>query len=49
MPELDNLIRFYKTVLSGSGYLLSPSVRSLTEQTIKALEELKKLKGGNQC
>lgn len=43
--ELDSLIRFWKDALAQHRLLLGPSVVYLVEQTIKALQELKRVKG----
>jgi len=45
MTDLDFLIRFWKALLETSGFTMSPSVQQEIKQTIKYLEELKKLKG----
>lgn len=45
MTELDFLIRFWKAQLETSGFAMSPSVQHEVKQTIKYLEELRKLKG----
>ncbi|MBA7543138.1 hypothetical protein ES705_35465 [subsurface metagenome] len=44
MSEIDNLIRFWEAALSQGRLLMNPSTIVLVEQTIKALEELKKIK-----
>ncbi|GAI62227.1 unnamed protein product [marine sediment metagenome] len=45
MPtELDQLISYWKDTLAQHRLLMSPSVIYLVEQTIKRLEELKKIK-----
>lgn len=43
--ELDALIRFHQDALAQYRHFINPSAQYLEEQTIKALEELKKLKG----
>jgi hypothetical protein len=43
--ELDALIQFWQTIVTIQGYLISPSMQVIVTDTIKALEELKKLKG----
>lgn len=48
MAELDILIRFHKGILTSAGFLLSSSVKHIIDQTIEALEDLKKLRGGKQ-
>lgn len=45
MTDLDNLIRFWTQTLEIQGYLIAPAMTVLIKQTIKALEELKELKG----
>jgi len=44
MTELEGLIHYWKTLLTASRLVLSPETIYFAEQTIKALEELKKLK-----
>ena len=45
MPtQLDELIEYWKNKLFYDRHLMPPSVQFLTEQTIKHLQELKKLK-----
>ncbi len=42
--DLDSLIRFWKDSLATHRLLMNPSTIYLVEQTIKNLEELKRLK-----
>ena len=44
MSELDSLIQFWKDSLATHRLLMNPSTIYLVEQTIKRLEELKKIK-----
>jgi len=44
--QLADLIQFHKDALSQHRLFISPSTIYLEEQTIKALEELKRMKGG---
>lgn len=44
--ELESLIRFWKDSLAQHRLLMSPATVYLVEQTIKSLEELKKIKEG---
>jgi len=44
MQELDSLIQFWKDALASHRLLMNPSTIYLVEQTIKHLEELKKMK-----
>ncbi|MBA7656319.1 hypothetical protein ES703_64243 [subsurface metagenome] len=44
--DLDSLIRFWKDSLASHRLLMTPSTIYLIEQTIKNLEELKRLKEG---
>ena len=46
MIELDSLIQFWKDSLAQNRLLMNPSAIYLVEQTIKHLQELKKLKKG---
>ncbi len=48
MENIDSLIRFWQSQLQGSQFLMSPSTVTLIEQTIKALEELKKMQEVNE-
>lgn len=45
MDDLEGLILFWQAQLAACSYLLEPSVQAHIKNTIKALEELKKLKG----
>lgn len=45
MSATDKLIAFYKTLLLAYGWTMEPGMKVNLELTIKALEELKKLKG----
>ena len=42
--ERQGIIRYWEEKLTGSGYLLGPSVEWIIKQTIKDLEELDKIK-----
>jgi len=45
MTDLDELIMYWRMVLVTSGHLMQTSAIARVDNTIKALEELKKLKG----
>lgn len=45
MNELEGLILFWQARLDATGYLLEPSVEAHIKNTIRYLEELKKIKG----
>ncbi len=44
MKEIDALIRFWQSSLAQHRLLMNPATIYLVEQTIKALEELNKIK-----
>ena len=48
IKELETLIRFHEIGISQYRHLFSISVLYLEEQTIKALQELKELRGENK-
>ena len=45
MEELVGLILFWKAKRDAEGYLMEPAVQAHVKNTIKYLEELRKLKG----
>jgi len=46
--EIERLIRFHRDGLEQYRLQMSPSAQYLEAQTVKALEELKKIKEGGQ-
>ena len=47
VKRVDTLIRWHQDWLTNVAFVMSPSSIVLTQETIKALEELKQLKAGN--
>ena len=45
IEEIDDLIRYHQSALDQYVRIISPSAQYLEKQTIRALEELKKMTG----
>ena len=45
MTALERCINFWQTTVDVQGYLVSPAMLVIVKDTIKHLEELKKIKG----
>lgn len=48
MGEIDDLIHYWEITLSSNRLLMNPSSIYFVEQTIKSLQELKRLKGSTE-
>lgn len=46
MPDLKHLVIHWESVLFHDSWLMSPSRMEIIKQTLAALKELEKLKGG---